>query len=65
MKTYLVIIGMLQLEIKMQNNTPGIAIMLLQNQGKIEIIIIYYDKYQLFIGLNTSDVLVSLIGIDA
>jgi len=64
-KTYLVIIGMLQLEIKMQNNTPGIAIMLLQNQGKIEIIIIYYDKYQLFIGLNTSDVLVSLIGIDA
>ena len=64
MKTYLVIIGMLQLEIKMQNNTPGIAIMLLQNQGKIEIIIIYYDKYQLFIGLNTSDVLVSLIGID-
>ncbi len=56
---------MLQLEIKMQNNTPGIAIMLLQNQGKIEITIIYYDKYQLFIGLNTSDVLVSLIGIDA
>ncbi len=60
----MVIIGMLQLEIKMQNNTPGIAIMLLQNQGKIEITIIYYDKYQLFIGLNTSDVLVSLIGID-